>query len=416
MAVNQKAPQFDYVAQNQQTRSVVEGRITAPDAASVEAALLQRGLIPVNVEKVGGSGLNSEISLARFGIGGRIKTKDIAVWARQFSIMVDSGLPVVKALSILAAQTEKKSLADVTADIRSDIEGGNSLGEAMHKHVDVFGDLIVSMVQAGELGGFLDTTLLQIAKDLEGDVKLRAKVKSAMTYPVVVMVMAVVMSAGMLIFIVPVFADMFKEMGGELPLPTRLMMQLSEFLKVGIIPLLILGGFLTVWWRKNKRNLKIREFLDPKKLKMPVFGKLITKIAISRFARNFGTLLGSGVPILKALDIVSGTVGNQVIVHALDDVRREVSQGNSMSEPLAKHSVFPPMVVQMISVGEVSGNVEYMLSKVAEDYDQQVETMTEQLASLIEPIMIVVMGSMVGAMVVALYMPLFSIYDLVGKS
>jgi len=415
MAVNQKAPEFAYVAQDRTTRSVIEGKITAPDAASVEEALLRRGLIPVAVTKVGGSGLSAEISLARFGIGGRIKMKDIAIWSRQFSIMVDSGLPVVKALNILALQTEKKPLAEVTADIRSEIEGGNSLGEAMEKHVDVFGDLIVNMVRAGELGGFLDKTLLQIAKDLEGDVKLRAKVKSAMTYPVVVMVMAVVMSAGMLIFIVPVFAKMFAEMGGTLPLPTRIMVSLSAFLKVGAIPMIVVGFLGSVWWRKNKRNMKIREFLDPKKLKMPVFGKLVTKIAISRFARNFGTLLGSGVPILKALDIVSGTVGNQVIVHALDDVRREVSQGNPMSEPLSKHTVFPPMVVQMISVGEVSGNVEFMLAKVAEDYDQQVETMTEQLASLIEPIMIVVMGAMVGAMVISLYLPIFSIYDLVGK-
>lgn len=390
---------------------VVEAKVSAKDEQAAEDRIVSQGFIPVSVETAGGSGLNTEI---KFSFGSkRVKTKDIAQWSRQFSTMFDAGLSVARILTVLAKQTEREKLREVTDEIRTGLEGGMSLADSMRVHVDVFGDLIVNMVEAGEIGGFLGTTFQQVATNLEADVKLRAKVKSAMTYPVIVLIMAVVMSAGMLIGIVPIFERMFTSMGGELPFATRMLVHMSDFLKVGIVPMIIAGVIFMFWWRKNKRNENIRNFVDPLKLRIPVFGKLTTKIVLSRFARNLGTLMSSGVPILRALDIVASTVGNVVISRALADVKLSVAQGESISKPLANHPVFPPMVVQMVAVGDDSGTVDEMLQRIANDYDQQVETTTEQLSSLIEPLMIAFLGVLVGGMVIALYMPIFSIYTLV---
>lgn len=413
MAKTKKNPVWEYTAQDRATGHVVEGKTSAPDEDLVRRALVERNLIPLNVVESGGSGLNTEIS---FKIGGGVKQRDIAIWARQFSIMVNAGLPVMRALTVLSAQTEKESMRDITIDIRDNIENGRSLQEAMAEHVDIFGDLIVNMVGAGEAGGFLDQTLMQIANDLEASVRLRAKVKSAMTYPAVILGLAAVMTTGMILFIVPVFAGMFESLGGDLPLPTKILVMLSDFLKVAIIPLIALGIAAVFWWKKNKRRDSIRRIVDPLKLKMPVFGGLITKIIISRFSRNLGTLVGAGVPLLRSLEITSGTVGNILFEDALRRVSDSVSQGELMSTPLQDEDRFPPMVTQMINVGEDAGNVEEMLAKVSEDYDQQVETMTEQLASLIEPLLIVVLGTVIGGLIVALYLPIFKVFDLISQS
>jgi type IV pilus assembly protein PilC len=272
---------------------------------------------------------------------------------------------------------------------------------------------MVNMCRAGEVGGFLDGVLLQIAANYEAEVKLQAKVKAAMTYPVVVFAIAIIAVIGMLLFIVPIFAKMFADMGGTLPLPTRVLVFLSTALKFSVVPLVIISIVSTVVWGRIKHKEWVHKIIDPAKLKMPVFGGLAQKIAISRFTRNLGTMLSSGVPILQSLEIVSETSGNIVIRDAVRDVEASVRRGESLAGPLADHAVFPPMVVQMLSVGEDTGAMDSMLHKISDFYDQEVEATTEALTSLIEPLMIAGLGSIVGSMIVALYMPIFGVFDLI---
>jgi type IV pilus assembly protein PilC len=255
--------------------------------------------------------------------------------------------------------------------------------------------------------------LVQIADNYESEVKLRGKVKSAMTYPVVVLVMAIVMTIGMLLFIVPTFAGLFTSLGGELPAPTQILVNLSAFLKVAILPLIVMGVAGSIVWRRVKHRDDVRNVLDPIKLKVPIFGNLFRKIALARFCRNLGTMLSSGVPILQSLDIVADTCGNMVVAKAGRDVQESVRRGESLTEPLSKHDIFPPMVTQMLAVGEDTGALDTMLHKISDFYDQEVEATTDQLTALIEPLMIAVLGGLVGSMIVALYMPIFKIFDLI---
>ena len=272
---------------------------------------------------------------------------------------------------------------------------------------------MVNMIKAGEVGGFLDSVMLQIAENYETETKLRGKVKSAMTYPVVVFVIAILAVIGMLIFIVPVFANLFKTLGGQLPAPTRVLVFLSDVLKTWapVIVIVLVAGFVV--WTKVKRTERVRNVVDPLKLKAPIFGNLFQKIALSRFTRNLGTLMRSGVPILQSLDIVADTTGNVVVARAVRDVQDSVRKGESLTAPLANHAVFPPMVVQMMSVGEDTGALDTMLHKISDFYDQEVEATTEALTSLIEPLMIAVLGGIIGSMIIALYMPIFKIFDLI---
>lgn len=408
---NKASIEWKYTARERSTGIVKEDKILAPSREIVEDALIQRGYVPFAIEESKGTGFNREISFGG-GKGGRVKLIDLAVWARQFSIMINAGLPIIKALNVLAEQTDKPKLRDITRDVKDSVEGGVSLADALDEHPE-FPKLIVNMIEAGEAGGFLDETLMRVSKDLDGEVRLKAKIKSAMTYPIVVLFMAISLTAAMLIFIVPVFTGMFEEMGGDLPLPTKILVWMSDFLKVGGLPTIVAIVLFALWWRKNNTKPWIRDFMDPAKLKMPVFGKLNSKIALARFARNLSTLIKSGVPLIKSLQIVGGTIGNVVLARALEDVRHSVSVGEGISDPLSEHEVFPPMVVQMIAVGEGAGNIDHMLEKIADDYEQQVETTTEQLTSLIEPLMIAFLGAVVGGMVIALYLPVFSIYELI---
>jgi type IV pilus assembly protein PilC len=386
---------------------VLKGRIEAPHQGAVAGRLKTMGIAPVAINEVSTSGLNMEIKLSS---GSGVKTKDLAVMARQLATMVAAGLSLLRALSILAEQTENKSLAKVLGQVRGDVETGLSLSAALEKHSDVFPPLMLNMVKAGEVGGFLDEVLVSIANNFEAEVKLKSKIKSAMTYPVVVFVIAILATIGMLIFIVPVFTGMFEELDAPLPAPTAFLVWLSGVLKISIIPLVVVGAIFAVWWSKHKNDPGIREKIDPIKLKIPVFGPLFQKVAVSRFTRNFGTMIRAGVPLMQSLEIVGDTSGNVVVSHAVKDVRDSVRSGQSLTGPLAKHSVFPPMVVQMMAVGEDTGALDVMLDKVADFYDDEVESTTEQLTSLIEPIMIVGIGSIVGGMIIALYMPIFSIY------
>jgi type IV pilus assembly protein PilC len=336
------------------------------------------------------------------------------VMSRQFATMIDSGLSLLRALTILAEQTENKELAKVLGEVRGEVEGGNALSAAMAKHPKVFPPLMINMCRAGEVGGFLDEVMLQVATNFEADVKLRGKVKSAMTYPVVVLCIAILAVIGMLIFIVPVFAGMFISLGGTLPAPTRVLVWLSGAMKV-ILPVGVVAGVGgSIVWQRVKHQDRVRDVVDPLKLKAPVFGTLVQKIALSRFSRNLGTMMRSGVPILQALDIVADTSGNRVVGQATRAIQDSVRRGESLSAPLAEHAVFPPMVVQMLAVGEDTGALDTMLHKISDFYDQEVEATTEALTSLIEPLMIAFLGGIIGSMIIALYMPIFKVFDLIN--
>ena len=389
--------------------SIKSGKLEADSPSTVATKLKTMGYAPVSItESKANKGMGKAISF-----GKKVMLKDLSVFSRQFATMVNSGLSLLRALNILVDQTENKELARVLGEVRNDIETGNSLSSGMAKHPDAFPPLMVNMCKAGEVGGFLDTVMLQIANNYEAEVKLRGKVKSAMTYPVVVLCIAVVAVIGMLLFIVPTFVGLFKTLGGTLPLPTRVLVALSSGLKVGIIPLVVLVFVGMSLWRKYKRTEQVRNVVDPLKLKLPVFGELFRKIALTRFSRNLGTMMKSGVPILQSLDIVAETTGNIVLERATRAVQESVRTGESLSKPLTEHPVFPPMVVQMMAVGEETGALDTMLAKIAEFYDQEVESTTESLTALIEPLMIAFLGGIVGAMIVALYMPIFKIFDLI---
>ena len=400
---------FDYSVRNREGK-IVSGRLEAESQAQVAQKLKQMGYAPIAIAEYK-AGINRELKIP--GFGNRVKLKDLAVMSRQFATMVSSGLSLLRALSILAEQTENKELARVLAEVRNDVETGTALSAGLAKHPRVFPPLFVNMTRAGEVGGFLDSVLLQIAENYEAEVKLKGKIKSAMTYPTVVFIIAILAVIGMLLFIVPIFAKMFDQLGGELPAPTKILVFLSNVMKYGA-PFLFVGFIVfVIVWRRVKNTEKVRNFVDPLKLKLPVFGPLFQKIALSRFARNLGTMLRSGVPILQSLEIVADTTGNVVVGRAVRDVQDSVRRGESLAGPLADHAVFPPMVVQMMSVGEDTGALDSMLHKISEFYDQEVESTAEALTSLIEPLMIAVLGGIIGSMIIALYMPIFKVFDLI---
>jgi type IV pilus assembly protein PilC len=395
------------------TGKVVKGKLEAPSEGAVVSRLRTMGLTPVEINTSGsGTGLQAELTFGNFEK--RVGLKDLAVMSRQLATMVGSGLSLLRALTILAEQTENKKLGKVINIVRTQVETGSSFSEALSRHPETFPPLMTHLVRAGETGGFLDEALESIAGTFEADVKLRQTIKSALTYPVVVLIMAIVATIGMILFIVPVFEKMFADLGGELPLPTQVLVVLSKNM-VWMLPLLIVGlGVFAWWWRKHKNDDKVRAFIDPLILKLPVFGDLFRKVALARFARNFSTMTRSGVPILQALGIVGETSGNWVIIQALHKVQDSVRAGRSVSAPLAEEAVFPAMVTQMIAVGEDSGSMEQMLGKIAEFYDEEVQATTEALTSLIEPLMIAVIGIVIGGMIVALYMPIFTIFNQIG--
>ena len=388
------------------------GTLDAESPSQVAAKLKQMGYAPISVTQAN-SGMQKEIKIPGFGGKPKVKLKDLAVFSRQFATMVNSGLSLLRALNILTEQTENKELARILGEVRNDIETGNSLSSGMAKHPEVFPPLMVNMTRAGEVGGFLDSVMLQIAANYEAEVKLRGKVKAAMTYPVVVLCIALLAVVGMLLFIVPTFASLFTTLGGQLPLPTRILVIMSHGLKYAIVPIVVLIFVGRIVWKRVKRTPQVRNVVDPLKLKLPVFGELFRKIALTRFSRNLGTMMSSGVPILQSLDIVAETTGNVVLERATRAVQESVRTGESLSKPLTEHPVFPPMVVQMMAVGEDTGALDTMLHKIAEFYDQEVEATTEALTALIEPLMIAFLGGIVGSMIIALYMPIFKIFDLI---
>ena len=402
---------FAYTSRDARDR-VVKGRMEAGSERAALQQLRTMGLSPISIapaKKL--KGLNMELSIP--GFQKHVGLTDLAVMSRQMATMTAAGLSLLRTLNILSEQTENKQLAQVLAVIRSDVETGVSLSEAFDKHDVVFPPIMINLVRAGETGGFLEDALNSVADNFESEMKLRDTIKSALAYPVIVLIMALLAVVGMLIFIVPVFEKMFNGLGGDLPAATQVLVVLSNGM-VWVGPVLLIAAIVfSVWWRKNKHTLAVRRVVDPFKLKLPVFGQLLTKLAIARFSRNFATMIGAGVPILHSLKIVGETSGNYVIESALMKVQESVSQGRSIATPLALEPVFPAMVTQMIAVGEDAGALEQMLTKIADFYDQEVQSTTEQLTALIEPLMIAVIGVVIGGMVVALYLPMFSVFDYV---
>ena len=399
---------FEYSVRDRQGK-VVTGKLDAANEAALVGKLKGMGYSPMSVSETGG-GMKTEITLPG---GNKVKLKDLAIMARQFATMINSGLSLLRSLSILADQTESKGLKTALIEVRNDVEAGTSLSSSLAARPRVFPPLMINMCRAGEVGGFLDKVLLQIAENYESEVKLKAKIKSAMTYPVVVFVIAIIAVVGMLLFIVPVFTGMFSDLGGELPAPTKVLVFLSAAMKFAA-PIGLVGGIVGgVLWGRFKNTERVRGVVDPLMLKLPIFGNLFQKVALARFSRNLGTMLRSGVPILQSLEIVGETSGNVVLRKAAIEVQESVRKGESLAAPLANHKVFPAMMVQMLAVGEDTGAMDTMLDKLAEFYDQEVEATTEALTSLIEPLMIAVLGGIIGSMIIALYMPIFGVFELI---
>jgi type IV pilus assembly protein PilC len=376
------------------------------DSKEAVTALLRRDRILVSSVKEKGR----EIALPRFG--GGVPSKDLAIFTRQFSVMIDAGLPLVQCLEILGSQQENKTFAKVLQQTRMDVEGGASLADAMRKHPKVFDDLFTNMIAAGEAGGILDTILKRLATYIEKNVKLKAQVKGALVYPVAVLSIAGIVIAVILWKVIPTFAAMFAGLNAELPLPTRFVIALSNWF-VRLLPFLVIGGVLAVFaFRRYYATHGGRRVIDRMILKAPILGVLMQKIAVARFCRTLSTLISSGVPILDGLEITARTAGNAIIEDAIMQVRKGVESGLTVAQPLKESGVFPPMVVQMIGVGEQTGALDAMLSKIADFYEEEVDQAVANLLTLLEPVMILFLGVTVGGIIIAMYLPLF---DLISK-
>jgi type IV pilus assembly protein PilC len=344
---------------------------------------------------------------------GSIAMRDIVIFTRQFSTMINAGLPLVQALTILADQTENKALAEVTRKVVYDVESGHTVADAFSKHPKAFSGLYVNMVAAGEAGGILDTILMRLATFLEKNDKLVRKVKGAMIYPSVIMSVAAIAVVALLIFVIPVFQNMFNSVGQELPIPTRIVIAGSKFLRGYWWAIAGIGVLAATWFKKYYASQSGKLVVDRLMLHVPVLGDVLRKSAVSRFTRTLGTLISSGVSILEGLEITAKTAGNRVIQDAIMASRASIAGGETIAGPLQKSKVFPPMVISMISVGEQTGGLDEMLTKIAEFYDDEVDAAVSNLLSLLEPIMIVFLGVVVGGMVVAMYLPIFNMIDAV---
>ena len=388
----------------------IKGSLEADSVDALTGKLGQMGYFVVSVEEVKTSLRKKQIYI----FGKKVKSKDLTIFTRQFATMINAGLPLIKCLSILAQQTESQVLSDVITDCSKELEAGRSLSEALSKHPEAFNDLYVAMVRAGELGGMLDDVLLRVADQLERDAEIRQKIKSAMTYPIVVLAITIIIVTAMLMFVVPKFGKMFTELGGKLPTYTQMLVNLSHFLAGwgGLVVIVVIIG-LVFAYRRFKATEKGRMTIDRIKLRLPLVGTLFHKTAMSKFSRTLGTLISSGVPILGALEITGDTTGNMVVTKALDEVRAGVKEGETIARPLTQTEIFPPMVTQMIAIGEETGALDVMLAKVSDFYDSEVNAAMDSFASIIEPVLLVVLGGSVGMIVIALYMPIFKIITLI---
>lgn len=386
----------------------LQGEMEAASPAAVIARLrTQRIRVSPNRVREKGTGLGKEIKIP--GFGEKVKPKDVVIFTRQLATMIDAGLPIVQALDVLAEQTTNKTFAKAIKRIKQDVEGGETFTTALAKHPRIFDDLYTNMVSAGEIGGILDTILARLAGYMEKAVKLKGKIKGAMIYPASIVTVAVGVTAVLLIFVIPVFADMFSSFGKALPLPTQIAINLS-YVTIAYFKYIVAAVIGTIFSvRMFYRTEKGRFAIDGMLLKLPIFGDIIRKAAVARFTRTLSTLLSSGVPILDALLITGKTAGNKVVEKAVLASRQIISEGRTLTEPLAASGVFPPMVCQMINVGETTGALDSMLSKIADFYDDEVDSAVANLTSLMEPLVIVFLGVVIGGLVVAMYLPIFQL-------
>src|SRR5688500_466336 len=389
----------------------VTGEIEADTRPAAVAALRAKGVAAASVEEK-----KVKTDTRPTKLGGKVKDKDLAIYTRQFSTMVDAGLPIAQSLQILSEQSDSKVLRDVTARIAADVQGGATLAESFGKYPKTFDNLFVNMLAVGESGGVLDVVLQRLSGYIEKAAKLKAKVKSAMVYPITIIGVACLVIIFMMIFVLPTFASMFKNMGADLPLPTKIVMWMSDFTRHYNLRMLAGAGAAGSAFYALKRFYQTDSgstIIDTFSLKVPVIGMLIRKVAVARFTRTLGTLISSGVPILEALLITARSAGNRVVERAVLQARQHVTAGGTLAEPLKASPVFPPMVVHMISVGENTGALDAMLSKIADFYDDEVDSAVTALTSLLEPMMIVFLGVVVGGIVVAMYLPIFKLVTLV---
>jgi type IV pilus assembly protein PilC len=393
-------PVFKYAGKTR-SGTVQKGEIDANDRDSAVAVLRQRQILVTTIKAK-----PKELSLSLPGFGG-VKEKDIVIFTRQFATMIEAGLPLVQCLDILSRQATNKEFATVIAKVKTDVESGESFADALRKHPKVFNEFYANMVEAGETGGILDTILARLAAYMEKARALKGKVKSAMVYPAAIVGIAVLVIVFLMIFVIPVFAEMFESFGGTLPAPTQLVMTLSDMTKkyiVYAIPAVIILVFL---FKRFYRTAKGKRVVDSLLLQSPVFGPLIQKVAVAKFTRTLGTLVSSGVPIIDGLQITARTAGNKIVEEAVLMVISSVKEGQSLADPLSKQNIFPAMVVQMIEVGESSGALDSMLEKIADFYDEEVDAAVSALTSLLEPALMVFLGVTIGFIVVAMYLPIF---------
>jgi len=394
---------FKYKAKDPKGK-IVEGEIEASDNLDAVKKLKNQKFSVISVTE-------SKKKLK----GAKVQSKDIVVFSRQLSTLVSSGVPIIQSLSILESQAENKSFARVIARIKSDIESGLSISDAMAKHPKVFSELYVSMIKAGEVGGILDTILDRLSTYLESAAALRDKVKSALMYPMIVGGIAVLITIFLVIFVIPIFKGIFASFGAELPFITRVVIGVSDFIKYNIIYIAVVIGGGVYGFKRYIRTQKGRKKVDGILLKLPVFGIILKKVAIAKFSRTLGTLIKSGVPILQALETVAKTSGNKVIEEIILDSMKSIKEGGKISEPLKKNDIFPSMVVQMIAVGEETGSLDNMLFKIADFYDQEVDAAVKGLTSMIEPLVMVFMGVVIGFIVIAMFVPMFQMGEIASK-
>ncbi len=386
-----------------------KGELVAKTRDEVIALLRKQNILVTSVNpKVG------DIQITLPGFGAKVKEKDIVIFTRQLATMIDAGLPLVQCLEILSSQADNKVFGKTLADVRSDVESGSTYADALKRHPKIFDDLYVNMVAAGEAGGILDTILNRLAKHIEKAMKLKKQIKGAMVYPTTIVSVAVIVITVLMVWVIPTFATVFSDMGGTLPAPTQMVIGLSEFMKSNLLYMILAAVGLGVGFRYYYKTPKGKKVIDGVALKLPIFGDLIRKAAVAKFTRTLGTLISSGVPILEGLGIVAKTAGNKIIEEALLFARQSISEGKTIAEPIGKANVFPPMVVQMIGVGETTGALDAMLSKIADFYDDEVDAAVTALTSLLEPMLMIFLGVTIGFIVIAMYLPIFKMGSVVG--
>jgi len=387
---------------------VKKGEMEAADELAVRALLRRQGFKSVEVQKK-----PKDLSEYVPFLAGRVKEKDVVVFCRIFSTMINAGLPLIQCLDLLAQQEQNKAFAKIIRTVKDDIEGGTSLTDALKKHPKVFDELFVNLIAAGEAGGILDVVLGRLSNYLEKALKLKRKVKSAMTYPLAVLVISFAVVAFLLLKVITVFQKMFEGAGSQLPGPTAMVIAASEFAQSYWWAILAAIIFLVIAFHQFYKTEKGRWMVDSAMLRIPIFGPVFRKVAVAKFSRTMATMMSSGVPILEGLNIVSKTSGNVVVENALMKTRQAISEGQSIAEPLSASGIFPPMVVQMIAVGEATGALDSMLNKIADFYDDEVDAAVEAMTSLLEPVMMVFLGAIVGGMIIAMYLPIFKLASIV---